>query len=157
MARQSKAAFFWIVGLLRKQKIPFQITGGMAARAYGSNRPLADIDIEVRDDAVYRIQKEAAQYAIYGPKHYKNKPFDLLLMTLKYKGQEIDICGIDSQKLFNSKTKRWIAQHIELDKAKRKKINGIFVPVVPMEDLISYKRIIQRDVDLLDIHALSSS
>ncbi|HLC94380.1 MAG TPA: hypothetical protein VJH96_02335 [Patescibacteria group bacterium] len=45
MNRDTKKAFRWIVGILQTYKIPFQITGGFAARFYGANRPLYDIDI----------------------------------------------------------------------------------------------------------------
>jgi hypothetical protein len=39
-------------------------------------------------------------YIVYGPEHYIDNEFDLLLMTLSYEGQEIDICGADTQKLY---------------------------------------------------------
>lgn len=45
--RNTEAAFKWIVGLLNKYQILFQITGGFAANLYGSKRELNDIDIDV--------------------------------------------------------------------------------------------------------------
>ena len=55
--RKTKEAFTWIIGLLRVHKIPFQISGGFATNIYGSTRPLADIDIDVSDENVLKIQK----------------------------------------------------------------------------------------------------
>lgn len=37
----------WIVGLLRDKEIPFQICGGLAAKGYGAERELYDINLFV--------------------------------------------------------------------------------------------------------------
>ncbi|MFH1589213.1 MAG: hypothetical protein ABIB43_01460 [archaeon] len=154
MVRKTKEAFTWVIKLLRKHKIPFLISGGFAANIYGSNRPLADIDIEIPNDKVFKIQSEVQKYIIYGPERYKDKEFDLLLMTLEYEGQEIDICGADSKKLYNKQTKEWIEDKIDLSNATNKKVYDIIVPVIPLEQLINYKKIISRDVDVQDVNNL---
>ena len=56
--RNTEEAFKWIVGLLRKHTIPYQIAGGFAARLYGSTRELADIDIGIPEDFI-KAQKAA--------------------------------------------------------------------------------------------------
>ncbi|MBU0667132.1 MAG: hypothetical protein ABIC91_03420 [Nanoarchaeota archaeon] len=155
MVKKTKEAFTWIINILRKHKISFQISGGFAANIYGSNRPLADIDIEVPDEEIFKIQNIVKKYIIYGPKKYKDKEFDLLLMTLKYKGQEIDICGINSQKLFNKQRKKWTQEKNDLSKATKKKIYNHIVPVISLKDLISYKKKISREVDLQDLKKLT--
>jgi len=154
MSRKTKEAFTWIVSLLRKHDIQFRISGGFAANIYGSNRPLADIDIEISDDRVLEIQKEVKNYIIYGPKRYKDLEFDLLLMTLKFRGQEIDLCGIDSLKLFNKKTRKWAKESINLSNVTRKKVYDYIVPVIPLKNLITYKKKISRDVDIQDVNAI---
>jgi hypothetical protein len=138
--KNTKESFLWIISLLRKNKIPFYISGGFVANIYGSNRTLADIDIEIPDEKIFEIRNKVEKFIIYGPKRYKDKNFDLLLMTLKYKGQKIDISGINSQKLFNKKTKKWNKEKIDLDKAKRKKIYNLFIPIIPLKNLLSYKK-----------------
>lgn len=155
MVRKTKEAFTWIINILRKNKIPFQIVGGFAANIYGSKRPLADIDIEIPDKQVLKIKNSVKKYIIYGPKQYKDKEFDLLLMTLKYKGQEIELCGIDSEKLFNKKRGKWEKESINLSKAIRKKVYNHIVPIIPINMLINYKKKIARVVDIKDINALS--
>jgi hypothetical protein len=63
--RQTKEALHWIVGILRKHKIPFQITGGFAANIYGSTRLLADIDIDLPDKDIFDILPKVQKYVIY--------------------------------------------------------------------------------------------
>jgi len=153
--KKTKEALKWIVSLLRKNKIAFEITGGFASRIYGSKRPLADIDIEVSDKAISKIQQLTKKYIIYGPKEYKDRNFDLLLMTLSYKGQKIDICGKDSEELYDKKKGKLIKEKINLSHVKVKKVKDLFLPVVPLEDLIYYKKELGRNVDKKDVRELS--
>ena len=76
-------------------------------------------------------------------------------MTLKYKGQKIDLCGADSQKLYNKGGGKWVKERVKLSKEKKKKVYSLIVPVIPPKDLINYKRKISREVDIRDIESLS--
>lgn len=89
-ARDTKRALEWIVGVLRKRQIPFQISGGCAAKIYGSQRELNDIDIDIPRDCFEKIIVDVKPFLIYGPSQYKDGKWDLYLMTLNYAGQEID-------------------------------------------------------------------
>lgn len=155
MGRKTKYAFVWIIKLLKKNNIEFRITGGLASKIYGSDRPLSDIDIEISNKDIVKIKNHIKEYVIYGPKRYKDNEFDLLLMTIKYKGQEMDICGIDSQKIFDKNNKKWVKEKIDLKKYKKKKVFDHFVPIIPLEELINYKKKIRREVDIYDVNILS--
>jgi len=147
MVKNTKKAFVWIINILRKHKVPFCISGGLAAKIYGSKRPLADIDIEVADDGFVKILPEIKKYLTYGPERCRDKTYNLLLTTLKYSGQEIDLCGANSSLLFDKKNKKWIKERIPLTKAVRKKVYGLIVPIIPLYYLIYYKKIIGDNRD----------
>ena len=154
MARRTREAFIWTVGILRKRGIPFQIQGGFAARIYGSRRPLADIDIGIPDSRLSEILPDVRSHIIYGPKRYVDGSFDLLLMTLKYKGQEIDVFGATNGKLFELKSGKWVNVKFKLEDSTMKSVYGLKVPVIGKKGLIQYKKKLQRDVDVEDVRQL---
>ena len=157
MSKKTKEALVWIIRILRKKKIPYQITGGLAARLYGSTRPLADIDIEIHDKDIKKIFPHVKDYVVNGPLHYVDHQFDIYGVFLKYKGQSIDICGTDTQKVFNKPKNKKTSKIINLKKAIRKKVYGLSVKLVPLKDLIDYKKRLARKVDLEDIKQLTKN
>src|SRR5690348_12670369 len=48
--KDTKSALHWIVNILKKLNINFQIAGGLAANIYGADRPLHDIDIDIPEE-----------------------------------------------------------------------------------------------------------
>lgn len=71
-----KAALIWITDILKKHSVPFQITGGLAARAYGATRPIIDIDIDIPEDKFDIIKNEVSSFITYGPDQFKSKTWD---------------------------------------------------------------------------------
>lgn len=65
--KDTEKAFKWIVGILEKHDVPFQVTGGLAARVYGSTRALNDIDIDISDDDLDKIFPDVEEHIIFGP------------------------------------------------------------------------------------------
>ncbi len=153
--KDTESALKWIVGIFHKYNIPFRIGGGFAARLYGATRELADIDLGIPEARLYDIIPDVKEYIIYGPKKYLDENWDLLMMTLNYKGQEIDVCACDTEKVFNQNTKEWENLSSSLSDVVEKEIYGIKVPVMPIKDLIDYKSKLQREVDLIDVQQIS--
>lgn len=149
-----KTTLLWITGILKKHQIPFQITGGLAARHYGATRPIVDIDIDIPNDKYEAITHEVSSFITYGPAHFKSDQWDLLLMTLKYKGQEIDLSGIYQAKIYNNETASWMELNTDLSFAIMADVFGLQLPVIPKHHLISYKKILSRPEDILDINEM---
>ena len=157
--KNTKAAFLWILNILRKHKIPYQITGGFAARIYGAKRKLADIDIEIPeekfDDIHDAIYKDVKKFIVFAPKRYKKEGFDVFLMTLKYKGQLIDICGTRTDKLFDKKKKKMVKIPVDLKNYTKKLVFGKKVKVITKKELMAYKAKLRRRVDKIDIREIN--
>ena len=149
----ARAAMIWVKTILDQKNIPFQISGGLAAKIYGSPRPLADIDIEIPNDRLNDVVPIVSGYIRSGPEHYHSDTWDLLLMTLNYYGQDIDISGTEGR-IFDKDQKAWIDLKTDLSKAEQKEIWGVTVPVTPKEELIEYKKKLARKIDLEDVDAI---
>ncbi|MBA2649581.1 MAG: GNAT family N-acetyltransferase [Legionella sp.] len=152
-----KEALVWITDILIKNQIPFQITGGLATHAYGATRPIADIDIDIPEDSFAIFQKEVSKFITYGLAHYKSESWDLMLMTLDYHGQIIDLSGAYKTKIFNAKTNQWQGITEDLSKACIKSIFEINLPVIPLNSLKTYKMALSRAVDVQDIQEINQA
>ncbi|MBI4135009.1 MAG: hypothetical protein HY471_02800 [Candidatus Sungbacteria bacterium] len=152
MGTQSiKSAFLWIEKLLRKHKIPFQVTGGLAASVYGSERGYRDIDILIRPNVLPKVLPLINKYIVFGPGRYKDDNFNSYMIELKIRGVKIDI-GIDC-KIKNNRARKWY-QTPGPTRFSYREIFGKRVKVEAKDKLIKIKRILGREKDLEDVAAM---
>ncbi|OGH73741.1 MAG: hypothetical protein A3C90_01675 [Candidatus Magasanikbacteria bacterium RIFCSPHIGHO2_02_FULL_51_14] len=149
----TEKAFHWIVEILRKCDVPFQVTGGLAARVYGSERPLADIDIDIPEERFEDILPDVQEHITFGPDRFTDENWDLRLLRLNYEGQQIDICG-DNMKIRSARTEKWEDCRTNFLASENHDVYGTLVPVITKEDLIDYKRVLDRPVDREDVAAI---
>ena len=149
--RSYKKALIWIVKILRKHKIKFNILGGLAAYAYGSKRMLIDIDIAMKNENLRKIIPDVKDYLIEYPHLSKSKNWICYFMELRYKGITIEISGDKGCKMLNSKTKKWENLGDILSKPLNKRVLGLTLPVIPKKRLIAYKSRLMRKIDKFDI------
>lgn len=152
--RNTEKAFLWITSILEQNKISYKISGGFAARAYGVQRELADIDIDIPERDIPTIAHEASSYIKRGPERFKDQQWDLELLTLLYEGQEIDISGVEAR-IFNQQTKQWENCSGSLDNITLLDVYGKKVPIENINSLIVYKSKLSRDVDREDVRQLT--
>lgn len=152
--KHTKEALGWIVAVLREHKIPFQISGGFAARIYGAQRFLHDIDIDVPEKYLPFLAILLKNHLIHGLQKYHDHEFIAMFLTLRYKGQIIEISGCKTGKLFNKKERKWKSYCPRLAQAQKKKIFNMIVPVIKESLLIHYKKEIGRPRDWKDIEGM---
>ena len=155
MEEKTKNALRWIIGILNKHRIQYQIAGGFAAKLYGSERKLNDIDIDVRDKDIPIILPEISKYLTLGPDRYIDGKWDCYLATLNYHGQEIDICGADTLRISNKARTEWIAWAVAFNTVDMA-IGGTLIKVLRPQELINYKKELDGEHQQIDIEAAKS-
>lgn len=147
-------ALRWIISIFEKHNVKYQLTGGFAAHLYGATRPINDLDLDIPEEDFPKILPDINEYIIYGPAHYKNEKWDLDLITLNYKGQEIDLGGAYKTKIFDDSKQKWIRSPADLSNVFYFEVDGIKVKTVPPHDLIEYKSLLGGDHQEVDINAV---
>lgn len=147
-------AFKWIIGIFTKHKVPFVVSGGLAARAYGSTRKLRDFDFDISNGSFKRILPDVAEYIESGPELHTSTAFKNTLLKLDYRGQEIDIAGAEDAEIYDKKRKKWVDDRTDLEHSEHRNIFNISVPVMNPRALILYKSKSPRPEDSEDIKAI---
>jgi hypothetical protein len=147
-------AFHYIIDLIEGQGINYQISGGLAARVHGSERLLADIDIDVEPSALPRLAELTKEYVVRPLGRYQDAHWDLLLLTINVAGQEIDLCSPQAL-IFNHVAQAWKSYDSDLSQYEIKEVFGRKVRVETRDALLTYKRILGREVDIEDVRSVS--
>lgn len=144
-------ALIWILSVLTKNKIPYQIVGGLAARIYRANRPIVDIDMYIPASAGSFLAVELVEYVTKPLMHYVEDLWDLEYFQITYRGQKIEIGLSPRAKIFDKVSNKWLEQRIQFSKSTSGVFNGVNILVIPKSELLAYKKILGREVDVLDI------
>lgn len=149
-----ESAAQWIVGLLEERNIPYLICGGLAAKGYGSERELNDIDLFVPGEHFSSVVEAAREYIFKSPKRYQEEGWDLTYVQFSYGGVKIEVGNADDPKIYDVGCKAWVPLDVDFSRRRRVKLLGLELPLMLEEDLIRYKSVLSRPVDVADIRAM---
>jgi len=150
-------ALDWIIEYLESNTIPYVVCGGLAAQAYGSTRDLADVDIYVPDEYLYQIVQMGKNYVTYGPARYVDDEWDLTFVQFEFENQKVEIASDKECKILDSEIGEWHQEIIDFNQYKVCYIYDRPIKVMKKDDLISYKRKLNRQVDIEDIKQIQQS
>lgn len=146
-----RRALEWIAGMLDELGISFQIAGGLAAIAYGSDRPLHDIDIYVPPGELDAILPRLGDHGDRSPRHVRSEHWDCLFLEVHHTGVEVELADAGRTLYRAGAGRPWHAADVDFDRSVRREVFGVEVPVMPLDDLVRYKRRLGRPVDLEDL------
>lgn len=155
MSEKVKNALVWIKSILESEKIPYQIVGGLAVKTYGGSRPVADIDLYVPKSEAHAILPFIEPYISRPLSHYIEEYWDLEYCQLIYQDQKIEIGLSPGTKICSKSEQAWKDLKIDYQCSVNKDFLGVSLPVMPIPDLIEYKTILGREVDLVDVKDLT--
>lgn len=150
-------ALDWIVSLLNRHAVPYQIVGGLAAKAYGATRPLVDIDLYAPLEQAQGALEEMKPYIVREPLPHLSVSWDLIYLALVYQDMYIEIGDASANPRFYShRDQRWEPQHIDFANSIIIHLYGVEVAVMPKSELLAYKAMLEREVDHLDIGEINA-
>ncbi|MGF1755597.1 MazG-related protein [Vibrio makurazakiensis] len=155
MSDKVKSALKWIKGLLEEECVEYQIVGGLAATIHGGSREIADIDLYIHNSDAKKILIRVSQFISKPLTHYAEYGWDLEYFQLIYQNQKIEIGLSKNTKIQSALDGSWHKLEINFLESVVKGYQGIEVPVIPIHNLLEYKRILGREVDLIDIQELT--
>ncbi|KPQ20413.1 hypothetical protein [Halomonas sp. HL-93] len=144
----------WIVGLLRDRNIPFQICGGLAAKGYGAGRALNDIDLFVPDEHFMTVVQAGQAYISKPAAQRCEEGWDLTYVQFKYEGIKVEVGNAEGAHIFDAASQAWVPLNIDFARYETVNLLGLALPLMLKEDLIRYKSMLARPVDLDDIRAM---
>lgn len=150
-------ALKWIISLLESNNHPYLICGGLAAIAYGSKRPLNDIDLFTSEKTYRELIELGKNYITFGPERYKDQYWNIDYVQFTFDGQKIEIGSSDAAKIFDATNNEWITLNIDFDSYTLLNILGKQVRIMNKADLVDYKQKLGRDVDITDIEQITDS
>lgn len=145
-----------INGIFVLADIPYQVTGGLAARIYGATRPLYDLDLEVRPADIEEVRLNVRPLITRDLYHLHDQHFDLNMMTLAMDEVPIDISVVEPV-IVCSPGGVWQRCDARLETSVLVDLGGWSVPVVARDELVRYKSIIRRPTDLDDLRQLGQA
>ena len=154
-------ALRWIVSLLKRYEIPSQICGGLAAKAYGATRPLVDIDIYAALQESPHFEEflnEIHPYLIREWSPHLSASWDITYLALNYQGMQIEIAESTTHpRFYNHRDERWEEQRIDFTASTLMCLYGVEVAIMPKDELLAYKAMLDREVDHLDLEQITAA
>lgn len=151
-------ALGWIVSLLDQHEVPYQIVGGLAAKAYGATRPLVDIDIYAPFEKMQDVLEEIRPYIVREPAPHLSASWDLVYLALAYQDVYIEIGDTSTNpRFYNRRDQRWVSQAIDFARSNIITLYGVEAAIMPKDELIAYKAMLEREVDHQDIQEITEA
>ena len=141
------AALRWVCRLLHESAIPFQLTGDIAAAAYGAAGPIRSLELFIAAEHVPALLRGAKEHVVDCPWRRRDDAWDRVALSLSFDGVTIDVCVAEAARFREAATGAWRDAGIDLAASVSLQVRGVVAPVMPREQLLDQQRRLDREVD----------
>ena len=101
--------------------------------------------------------EEMQPYITRQPAYHLSASWDLTYLALEYQGQYIEIGDSSTNpRFFNRRDGNWEPQIIDYARSNIITIYGVAANIMPKEELLSYKAMLDREVDHVDLAQIAA-
>ena len=86
--------------------------------------------------------------------HRREEGWDLTYVQFKYEGVKVEVGNADRAQIFDAQNRTWVALNIDFSRYETVHLLGLELPLMLKEDLIWYKSLLSRPVDIEDVRAI---
>ncbi|MDE2905706.1 MAG: hypothetical protein OXQ28_06435 [Acidobacteriota bacterium] len=144
-----------VCGLLDECAIPFQLTGDVAAAAYGAPRPIRSVELFIAAEHVPALLRRAEEHVVDYPWRRRDGAWDRVALSLSFDGVTIDVCIAEAARFREAATGAWRDAAIDPAASVTVKVRGVEAPVMPRTQVLDQKRRLDRQVDRQDLRHLA--
>jgi hypothetical protein len=144
----------WLSDLFRDRGVEYAAAGGLAARAWGATRPLVDLDFFVHADDLDRLEADLEPYVARPLTALTDDHWDLTFLRLEYSGIPLELCVAEGARYREAATGEWHDACPSFSGCPEREVLGVKVRIMDRDDLLEYKRRVDRAVDRADVAAI---
>ena len=128
--------------------------GGLAAKGYGSERDLNDIDLFVPGEHFWPVVQAGRDFVSKAAARRQEEGWDLTYVQFTYEGIKVEVGNADGLRIFDAGNQIWVPLDIDFSRYEVVFLLGLELPLMRKEDLVRYKSMLSRPVDMEDISAI---
>lgn len=139
------------------RNIPFLICGGIAAKGYGSERELNDIDLFVPGKYFSSAVQAGQGFVSKAAAHRQEEGWGLSYVQFKYADIKVEGGSSDGPRIFDANNQAWVPLHIDFSRYATVYLLGLELSLMLKDDLVEYESALLRPVDIEDVRAIRES
>jgi len=154
-------ALNFIIPTLSKYQFKWAITGGFASLAYGVDRSLTDIDIDINTSKnspeFISFLKDVEPFMTQPLEHFVDQNYDNYNVEITYQGQVLDICPMAEMNIFEKSSGKYENFYKDgFPEIEFVNFHGLELPLLSKELIIKNKEMLvwQRESDHRDVAGL---
>ena len=125
----------WICGVLRKEKIPFQVVGDIATLLEGASPLVSTVELFVSAKSLPRLIRTVQDRITEYPWRRRNERWDLVMMVLNNDDIVVSVGIIDGARARVGTSSEWVDVVIDLEASRVVTFRGVEIPIASRSEL----------------------